>query len=59
MCEISNEEIMAAAFDLGGNKTRGPDGFIDLYFHKTWHIVGPQVCSLIKEFFNEGFSLEY
>ncbi|GKB02067.1 RNA-directed DNA polymerase, eukaryota, reverse transcriptase zinc-binding domain protein [Tanacetum coccineum] len=53
-CEVSDEEIKEAMFDIDSNKAPGPDGFTSEFFKKAWDIVGDEVCLAIKEFFRNG-----
>nr|GEU82374.1 hypothetical protein [Tanacetum cinerariifolium] len=52
--EVSNEEIKSAMFNIGDDRTPGPDGFSLVFFKKSWNIVGEDVCSAIKDFFHNG-----
>lgn len=59
MCvNMTNEEIKAALKSIDDNKAPGPDGFTVKFFIASWHIVGDDVCSAIKEFFKQGKYLE-
>ncbi|XP_071694886.1 uncharacterized protein [Rutidosis leptorrhynchoides] len=40
------------------DKAPGPDGYSSLFFKKAWSIVGKDVCSAVKEFFETGRSLK-
>ncbi|GJY72313.1 RNA-directed DNA polymerase, eukaryota, reverse transcriptase zinc-binding domain protein, partial [Tanacetum coccineum] len=42
--EISDEEIKNAMFQIDNNKAPGPDGFLALFFKKSWNIIGKDVC---------------
>ncbi|GKD28139.1 hypothetical protein Tco_1234353 [Tanacetum coccineum] len=52
--EISDEEIKNAMFSIDCNKAPGPDGFSSLFFKKAWSVVGKDVCSAVKEYFEKG-----
>ena len=57
MQPVTEEEVKRATFDLGGNKAPGPDGYTGIFFQKSWDIIGKQVCSLVADYFINGFSL--
>lgn len=50
---LSNEEIKAAAYDLGEFKAPGPDGIQVFSYHEYWGIIGDSVCAMVKNFFDE------
>ncbi|GKC49040.1 RNA-directed DNA polymerase, eukaryota, reverse transcriptase zinc-binding domain protein [Tanacetum coccineum] len=52
--EVTDAEIKEALFDIGDNKSPGPDGYSMVFLKKAWSIVGQEVCLAIKEFFNSG-----
>ncbi|GJU19992.1 RNA-directed DNA polymerase, eukaryota [Tanacetum coccineum] len=52
--EVSDEEIKAAVWDCGVNKTPGPDGFSFEFFRKYWNIIGSDIIQAVKEFFDKG-----
>ncbi|KAF9596031.1 hypothetical protein IFM89_006958 [Coptis chinensis] len=45
------EEIKVAAFQIGANKSAGPDGFTGKFFHTYWDTVGQDVTSFIQQFY--------
>ncbi|KAF7844736.1 reverse transcriptase [Senna tora] len=49
--EISYLEVKEAAFQLGGLKAPGPDGFSGIFYHNSWEEVGDQVFRMVKEYF--------
>nr|GEY36084.1 RNA-directed DNA polymerase, eukaryota, reverse transcriptase zinc-binding domain protein [Tanacetum cinerariifolium] len=51
---VNDSEIKKAMFSIADSKASGPDGFSAKIFKSTWHIVGPDVCSVVKEFFYSG-----
>ncbi|XP_052198247.1 uncharacterized protein LOC127805524 [Diospyros lotus] len=51
ICSISDQDIKDALFSIGEDKSPGPDGFSSCFFKKAWHIVGPQICLAVREFF--------
>ncbi|GJZ15926.1 RNA-directed DNA polymerase, eukaryota, reverse transcriptase zinc-binding domain protein [Tanacetum coccineum] len=54
ICEVSNEEIKNALFDIDSSKAAGPDGFSAGFYKKAWEIIGDELCLAVKEFFNSG-----
>ncbi|GJV29926.1 putative RNA-directed DNA polymerase, eukaryota, reverse transcriptase zinc-binding domain protein [Tanacetum coccineum] len=51
---VSNEEVKIAMFSIGDDRASGPDGFMSAFFKKSWDLIGNDVCSAAKEFFNNG-----
>ncbi|GJW78377.1 hypothetical protein Tco_0140059 [Tanacetum coccineum] len=41
--EITDNEIKEAMFDIGDNKSLGPDGFTSTFFKKSWNVIGKDV----------------
>ncbi|GJR19344.1 retrovirus-related pol polyprotein from transposon TNT 1-94 [Tanacetum coccineum] len=52
--DVKDKEMKHAMFCIGYNKALGPDGFSAKFFKKAWHIVGEDVCKVVKEFFAKG-----
>ncbi|XP_057976104.1 uncharacterized protein LOC131163526 [Malania oleifera] len=49
---ISDEEVKMALFDIGDDKSPGPDGFFaGFFFFKFWNTVGKEFIRGVKEFF--------
>nr|KAJ0197187.1 hypothetical protein LSAT_V11C700342420 [Lactuca sativa] len=48
---VTNEEIKAALFDIGDDKSPGPDGYSAKFFKSMWSIIGEDFCLAVKEFF--------
>uniref|UniRef100_A0A803NZ18 Reverse transcriptase domain-containing protein n=2 Tax=Cannabis sativa TaxID=3483 RepID=A0A803NZ18_CANSA len=48
------EEIREVVFKLHPLKAPGPDGFPGIFYRKYWHTVGPQLCTMVREFFTSG-----
>ncbi|GJU52485.1 hypothetical protein Tco_1226199 [Tanacetum coccineum] len=40
----SDNEIKVAMFNIGEDKSLGPDGFTSAFFKKGWDIIGKEVC---------------
>ncbi|GKD40409.1 hypothetical protein Tco_1260616 [Tanacetum coccineum] len=51
---ITHDEIRAAVWDCGENKSPGPDGFTFEFFRKYWSIVGTDFCEAVDWFFQQG-----
>ncbi|GJY67968.1 putative RNA-directed DNA polymerase, eukaryota, reverse transcriptase zinc-binding domain protein [Tanacetum coccineum] len=51
---VTNEEIKRAMFDIGDDKTPGPDGYTSAFFKRGWDVVGLDVCNAIRDFFDNG-----
>nr|GEZ42753.1 methylenetetrahydrofolate reductase 1 [Tanacetum cinerariifolium] len=56
--DITNEEIKSAMFDIGDDKSPGPDGFTSTFFKKGWEVVGNDVCNAVRDFFSNGCILK-
>lgn len=51
---FSAQEIKSALWDIGDDKSPGPDGFSSKFFKSTWNISGPNVIAAVTEFFTTG-----
>lgn len=51
---VSPEEIKAAIFDIGEDRSPGPDGFSSRFFKKSWNTIGESVVEAVSEFFTTG-----
>ncbi|GJX01717.1 hypothetical protein Tco_0185630, partial [Tanacetum coccineum] len=51
---ISNEEVKAAVWDCGVNKSPGPDGYTFEFFRKYWTFIGNDIIQAVKAFFANG-----
>ncbi|GKD28682.1 putative RNA-directed DNA polymerase, eukaryota, reverse transcriptase zinc-binding domain protein [Tanacetum coccineum] len=51
---ISLDEIRAAVWECGENKSPGPDGYTFEFFRRYWSFIGPDFCSAITCFFESG-----
>lgn len=52
--EVSAKEIKEALFSLKDHKALSPDGYNTLFFKKSCSVVGTNVISAIKSFFDSG-----
>ncbi|KAM1532558.1 hypothetical protein ACFX10_006565 [Malus domestica] len=46
---VSEDEIKAAVFKMGGLKAPGPDGFQGIFYQSFWDHVYADVCALVRE----------
>lgn len=51
---VLNEEINAALFDIGDDKSPSLDGYTACFYKKSWGIIGDLFCRAIQEFFDSG-----
>lgn len=52
--QFSKDDIKAALFDIGNDKSPGPDRYTSYFFKKTWRIVGDEFCEAVLEIFRTG-----
>ncbi|GJX67465.1 RNA-directed DNA polymerase, eukaryota [Tanacetum coccineum] len=53
-CDVSYDEIKAAVWDCGTDKTPGPDGFSFEFFRRYWSFINQDVLMAVKAFFLDG-----
>ncbi|CAH9145483.1 unnamed protein product [Cuscuta epithymum] len=51
---ITDLEIKEALFDIGDNKSPGPDGYTSAFFKKKWNTVGFDFTRAVRGFFGSG-----
>ncbi|GKC14822.1 RNA-directed DNA polymerase, eukaryota [Tanacetum coccineum] len=51
---VSRDEIRIAVRNCGENKSPGPDGYSFEFFKRYWRFVGPDFCSAVECFFDNG-----
>ncbi|KAL2901417.1 LINE-1 reverse transcriptase-like protein, partial [Bienertia sinuspersici] len=51
MKPFSDEDIKAAIFSISSSKAPCSDGFNSTFFQSAWHIVGPDICNAVNDFF--------
>ncbi|GJX59094.1 RNA-directed DNA polymerase, eukaryota [Tanacetum coccineum] len=51
---ISRDEIKAAVWDCGENKSPGPNGFTFEFFRHFWDLIGSDLCAAVNYFFDSG-----
>ena len=49
-----DSEIRATVDSLGALKAPEADGLNGLFYQHYWEIIGKEVCTIVKEFFNLG-----
>ncbi|GJS45285.1 uncharacterized protein Tco_0595406 [Tanacetum coccineum] len=52
--DVSNDEIKAAIFSMGDDKSLGPDGYTSAFFKEAWDIVSFDVSNVARKFFISG-----
>ncbi|XP_020680590.1 uncharacterized protein LOC110098192, partial [Dendrobium catenatum] len=52
LCPVTNEEIKKVVFVGTTSSAPGPDGFSFGFYQHTWHIIGFQLCRVVKHFFS-------
>ncbi|GJW99600.1 RNA-directed DNA polymerase, eukaryota, partial [Tanacetum coccineum] len=55
---VSRDEIRIAVWNCGENKSPGPDGYTFEFFRRYWRFVGPDFCSAVECFFDNGTFLK-
>ncbi|XP_048422575.1 uncharacterized protein LOC125469371 [Pyrus x bretschneideri] len=50
--DVTDDEIKACMFAIGGLKAPGPDGIPARFYQKFWHLCGKDVCDMVKVCFN-------
>nr|GEY22936.1 hypothetical protein [Tanacetum cinerariifolium] len=53
-CPITDDEIKRAMFGIGDEKSQGPDGYTLTFFKKGWNVISHDICSAIRDFFENG-----
>lgn len=48
---ISDADIWESVKSINAYKALGPDGIQAIFYHKFWHIVGPEVCNFVRNCF--------
>nr|GEX48982.1 RNA-directed DNA polymerase, eukaryota [Tanacetum cinerariifolium] len=51
---ITNDEIRAAVWDCGENKSPGANGYTFEFFRHFWELIGSDVCAAVNCFFERG-----
>jgi hypothetical protein len=55
---FSSEEVDGVILDLPYDKAPNPDGFNDLFFKKSWHIIRGDMYKLCQDFFHHQVDLK-
>ncbi|XP_022848848.1 uncharacterized protein LOC111371175 [Olea europaea var. sylvestris] len=56
--EITYDEVKEALFDIGDDKSPGPDGYTSCFFKNAWGIICDEFVGAILEFFSLGSMLK-
>lgn len=51
---FSEDEIKAAVWDCGSDKSPGSDGFNFRFIKEFWNTIKPEICAFIHEFYESG-----
>lgn len=51
---FNHEDVKKAMFNIGKNKSPGPDGYSSGFYKKTWCIVGQDISEVVLDFFRNG-----
>ena len=51
---MTDEEVKYVIFKMKSDKAPGPNGYTAGFFQKMRHIVGNDVCAVVKSFFKSG-----
>nr|GFC18317.1 RNA-directed DNA polymerase, eukaryota [Tanacetum cinerariifolium] len=51
---ITRDEIKAAVWDCGENKSPGPNSFTFVFFRHFWDLIGSDLCAAVNCFFDSG-----
>ncbi|KAL0313493.1 UNVERIFIED_CONTAM: hypothetical protein Sradi_5748600 [Sesamum radiatum] len=49
------DEVKFAISQMDPYKSPGPDGMSSAFYHKYWHIIGPEVTSFVLDFLNHSY----
>ena len=52
--EFLDFEIKIALDQMSPNKAPGPDGMTKCFYQKYWHLIGDDICKVVREFLNKG-----
>lgn len=55
--KITDEEIRSCLFDIGDNKAHGIDGFNAFFFKLNCSVVGKDIISVVRGFYDRGDSI--
>jgi hypothetical protein len=55
---FSSKEVDGVILDLPSNKSPGPDGFNNLFYKKSWHIIRGDMYKLCQDFFHHQSDLK-
>ena len=50
----NDEEIRQATFAINPEKAPGPDGMTNLFYQRFWSTIGPDICTMVRNFYETG-----
>lgn len=53
--QFSEEEVKFSVYELGTNRSPGPDGFMAEFFQMFWNILKSDIMIVFKDFFFFAF----
>lgn len=48
---VTEEKVKDAAFQMGALRAPSCDGFLGVFYHNFWGIIGEDVCGMMESFF--------
>lgn len=51
---VTDREIKDALDLIGADRAPGPDGFTAAFYKQFWDTIGPDVCNMVRRFFESG-----
>ncbi|CAA0824447.1 Unknown protein, partial [Striga hermonthica] len=51
---VEDDTIKKAIFSIHPDKSPGEDGMTGLFYQHFWPIIGPDICTAVKSFFDSG-----
>lgn len=58
MKPVSTEEVKEAAFQMGGSKAPGPDGFNGVFYHNYWEIIRHEIQGIMTDFLSGSNTIQ-
>nr|GEV51068.1 hypothetical protein [Tanacetum cinerariifolium] len=51
---VTNKKVKKAMFNIGDDKSSGPDGYSSVFFKEGWDTIGNDVCNAVRDFSQNG-----